>query len=141
MLSTNVGGVPGLGLILREQLWLMVLEHEKEHEEKATTVRGVHWLRDSLSAPKTASGGAPPEVDTWTCPRCRSHRCIRINPGNVSEPVYCCSVCGYRFHKPSAMRLPDHELLRPTRTRSTGSNSARLGGQATHTSSPWIPCS
>jgi hypothetical protein len=106
MLSTNVGGIPGLELFLQQQLLLLSLAQEQE-EEQETIVRGVSWLRDRLSTSKADSSGAPPEVDAWTCPRCRSHRCIRVNPGNVEDPVYCCSVCGYRFHKASATHSPD----------------------------------
>ena len=117
MLSTDVGGIPGLELLLQQQLLRLFFEQEQEQEqeEQETIVRGVSWLRDPLSEPKAAPGGAPPEVDGWTCPRCRSHRCIRVNPGNESEPVYCCSVCGYTFRKASATRLPESGLLLPIR--------------------------
>ena len=103
MLSNNVGGVPGLGLLLQQQLLLLYLGQE----EQKTIVRGVSWLRDPLSKPRAAPRGAPPDVGGWTCPRCRSHRCIRVNPGNDRDPVYCCCVCGYTFHKASAARLPN----------------------------------
>jgi len=108
MLSNNVGGVPGLGLLLQQQLLLLYREQEQKREKKqATIVRGVSWLREPLSKPKAAPRGAPPDVGGWTCPRCRSHRCIRVNPGNARDPVYCCAVCGYTFRKASATRLPD----------------------------------
>ena len=105
MLSNNVGGVPGLGLLLHQQLLLLYLEREQEREEQKTIVRGVSWLRDPLSKPKAAPHGAPPEVGSWTCPRCRSHRCMRVNPGNSRDPVYRCCICGYTFRKTSAARL------------------------------------
>jgi len=107
MLSNNVGGIPELELLLQQQLLLLYLEREQEEEEQETIVRGVSWLREPLSRPKADPVGAPPDVDAWTCPRCGSHRCMRVNPGNVQDPVYCCSVCGYRFRKASATRLPE----------------------------------
>ena len=88
MLSNNVGGVPGLGLLLQRQLLLLYREQEQAREEQKTIVRGVSWLRDPLSKPRAASRGAPPEVGDWTCPRCRSHRCICTTPGNNRDPVY-----------------------------------------------------
>ena len=105
MLSNNVGGNPGFGLLLQQQLLLLYREGEQKHEKQKAIVRGVSWLRDPLSEPKTAPRGTPPEVGSWTCPRCRSHRCIRVNPGNDRDPVYCCCVCGYTFRKTSATRL------------------------------------
>jgi len=106
MLSQDVGGVTGLELLLQHQLLLLYLEGEQEREEQETIVRGVLWLCDPLSKSKADRCGAPPEVSRWTCPRCRSHRCIRVNPGNDRDPVYRCCVCGYTFHKDSATRLP-----------------------------------
>jgi len=132
MLSTNVGGIPGLELLYQQQLLLLSLaqEQEQEQEEQATTVRGVSWLREPLSEPKADSDGAPPEVDTWTCPRCRSHRCIRVNPGNVSEPVYCCAVCGYEFRKASENFTSLSSLrVRQSRTR-VGGGHGLLGNSA-----------
>ena len=107
MLSNNVGGFLELGLLFHHELLLAYLEREQEKEEQATIVRGVSWLRDPLSEPKSDADEAPPASCEWTCPRCRSHRCILTNPGNLGDPVYCCCVCGYTFHKGSATRLPD----------------------------------
>ena len=97
MLSNNTGGILGLELLFQQQLLLHLLEQERE--EKKPIVRGVFWLLDPLSKPKAARDGASPEVGSWTCPRCRSHRCMLVNPGNAHDPTYCCSVCGYTFHK------------------------------------------
>ena len=109
MLSMNVGGNPGLELLLEHQLMLLYLEQEQEQEkeEQATIVRGVSWLHEPLSKSKADPAGTPPDVDEWTCPRCGSHRCMRVNPGNVQDPVYCCSVCGYKFRKASAASLQE----------------------------------
>jgi len=106
MLSNNVGGVPGLGLLFQQQLLLLYREQEQKSEKKqATIVRGVPWLREPLSKSKAAPRGAPPEVGSWTCPRCRSHRCICTTPGNSHDPVYRCCICGYTFRKTSATCL------------------------------------
>jgi hypothetical protein len=102
MLSNNVGSVPVLELLLQQQLLLLYLKQDRKPEEQKTIVRGVSWLRDPLSTSNTEHSKEPPEVGSWTCPRCRSHRCIRVNPGDARDPVYCCSVCGYTFHKTSA---------------------------------------
>ena len=107
MLSNNVGGLPGLDLFLQQQIMLLYFEqeHEQEQEDQDTIVYSISWLREPLSEPKADPGEPPPDVDTWTCPRCRSHRCIRVNPGNIEDPIFCCSVCGYTFHKDSAACL------------------------------------
>jgi len=107
MLSTNVGGLPGLELFLQQQIMLLCFEHEQEQEEQESVLLGIPWLRAPLSEPKADASEPTPDVDAWTCPRCRSHRCIRVNPGNIEDPVYCCSVCGYQFRKASAARLQE----------------------------------
>jgi len=124
MLSTNVGGVPGLDLLLQQRLLPLCREQEQKNEKRKTIVRGVPWLRDPTSEPKAAKGGTAPEIGSWTCPRCRSHRCIRVNPGNVSDPVYRCAVCGYTFRKASAMRLRDPGLVLSVQTRAAVPSSA-----------------
>ncbi len=102
MLSNNVGSVPVLELLLQQQLLLLSLKQDPKREEQKAIVRGVPWLREPLSKANAEPSKEPPEVGSWTCPRCRSHRCMRVNPGNARDPVYCCSVCGYTFHKTSA---------------------------------------
>jgi rubredoxin len=92
MLNHALGGMPELEMLLQE---LLLLESRKEEEPKTepkAIVRGPSWLDE----PKADRVDAPPETDTWTCPRCRSHRCILTNPGD-SEAVYRCVVCGYTF--------------------------------------------
>jgi len=107
MLSNTIGRMQGLEMLFQEQLLRYLLQQEQGLEEKKPIiVRGVSWLCESLSRPKADPSKAPPEVGDWTCPRCRSHRCMRVNPGKIGDPVYCCAVCGYRFHKASASPLP-----------------------------------
>lgn len=101
MLNNMIGGMPGLDLLLQQQLLLWF----EEPEERQPIIGTVSWLCESKADPE----GPPPDTDAWTCPRCRSHRCIRTNPGNVHDAVYCCSVCGYTFHAASAARLPSSE--------------------------------
>lgn len=107
MFSQNVGGILELEMLLQQQLLLYLHEQEQGHEDQKAIVRGVSWLRDPLTEPKADYSGASSKADSWTCPRCRSHLCMRANPGNVSNPVYCCAVCGYTFHKASATCLSD----------------------------------
>ncbi|MFC2082524.1 hypothetical protein ACFLSG_00590 [Candidatus Bipolaricaulota bacterium] len=108
MFSQNVGGILGRELFLQQQLLLYLHEQEQAHEEQKTIVRGVSWLRDPLlSKQKAARGGASSGVGSWTCPRCRSHLCMRVNPGDAHDPVYCCAVCGYTFHKASTRSVSD----------------------------------
>ena len=109
MLGNNVGGIPGLDLILQHQYLLWLYEREQETEQRTMVIRGVSWLRDPSSEPSANPAGVPPEVASWTCPRCRSHRCICTNPGNLQDPIYTCAVCGYSFHKESADRLLETE--------------------------------
>jgi len=99
MISNMLGGTLGLELLLQPEVLLAFLEEEEPMTaETLPIVRGVSWLSDPKDASeKAAPEGAPPDVGDWTCPRCRSHRCIRTNPGDAREAVYCCSVCGYTF--------------------------------------------
>ena len=108
MPNNMVGGMPGLELLLQELLLLQFLE-EEQMTEPALIVRGVSWLSEPLNEPKADHRGAPPEADAWTCPRCRSHRRIRTNPGDLQDATYCCTVCGYTFRGASATRLPSPE--------------------------------
>lgn len=117
MLSNIVGGMPGMDQLLPQHLLQLLLEQEQAQEEKKLIIRGVSWLREPLkkgrgrsdddhaNGPKADHSKAPPEIGDWTCPRCRSHRCMRANPGDTSDPVYCCAVCGYTFRKASASHL------------------------------------
>ena len=118
MLSNNiVGGMPGMDQLLQQHLLQLLMEQEQSHEEKKLVIRGVSWLREPLKKARDRADDdrasdlqadhskAPPEIGDWTCPRCRSHRCMRANPGNVNDPVYCCAVCGYTFRKASASHL------------------------------------
>jgi len=98
MISNMLGGTLGLELLLQPEVLLAFLEEEEPMTETKPIVRGVSWLNEPRDASKKAAPeGAPPDVGDWTCPRCRSHRCIRTNPGDVREAVFCCSVCGYTF--------------------------------------------
>ena len=106
MLNNMVGGMPGLELLLQELLLLQFQDEEAPAAESKLIVRGVSWLREPLNGQKAAHGGAPPETNAWTCPRCRSHRCIRTNPGDPQDATFCCVICGYTFHGASATRLP-----------------------------------
>jgi len=111
MLSNNVGGMPGLDQLLQEALRYQFVEQE-ERVETMPIIRTVEWLHDdpqdeALGTSKADHDGAPPETDAWTCPRCRSHRCVRTNPGDISDAVFSCAVCGYTFHAASASRLRD----------------------------------
>jgi DNA-directed RNA polymerase subunit M/transcription elongation factor TFIIS len=99
MLNLTVGGNPGLELLLQQELLLERCEQKKE--AKSVRIRGVWWLNEPKAAPK----GAPPEEGSWTCPRCRSHRCIQTNPGDTREAIYRCCVCGYTFRGASHTRL------------------------------------
>jgi rubredoxin len=98
MLSNTVGENPGLQLQLQQQLLLRFQAQEKKRTQR---VQGVWWL----DQPKAARSGAPPEVRSWTCPRCRSHRCIKTNPGNTRQATYCCAICGYVFTAAASTRL------------------------------------
>lgn len=98
MISNMLSGTLGLELLLQPEVLLHFLEEEEPMTETKPIVRGVSWLNEPRDASKKAAPeGAPPDVGDWTCPRCRSHRCIRTNPGDVREAVFCCSVCGYTF--------------------------------------------
>lgn len=92
MLNTILGGIPELDVLLQELLLFTFQEEETSRPETESIVRGPSWLDE----PKIDRYDAPPATDTWTCPRCRSHRCVLTNPGD-SDAVYCCVVCGYTF--------------------------------------------
>jgi len=106
MLTNTVGGMPGLELLLQELLSLQFLGREQTDEEAQWIVRGVPWLNEPLGESKADHDGPPPETDGWTCPRCRSHRCVLVDPGNLEDATYRCAVCGYTFHPSAAARLP-----------------------------------
>ena len=89
MVNNTVGGNPRLLLQWQQQLLRL---HQKQ-QKRTMSVQGVWWLNQ----PKAAGGDAAPDKRTWTCPRCGSRQCIRTNPGNLRQPVYCCVICGYRF--------------------------------------------
>lgn len=105
MRDNTVGGDPTLELLLQQQLLLQYPEQEQEHEERRPIVRGVSWLSEA----KVDPSGVPHETRDWTCPRCRSHRCIRMNPGDSGNPTFCCAVCGYVFHGARARFYEPHE--------------------------------
>jgi hypothetical protein len=107
MLNNMVGGMPGIKLLLQELLLLQFQEEETPVTELKPIVHGVSWLREPRSEQKADHGGAPPETDGWTCPRCRSHRCIRTNPGDPQDATFCCVICGYTFHGATATHLPN----------------------------------
>ena len=106
MLNNMVGGTLDLEAVLRQQ---MMLQYGDEiltaQEETELIIQAPSWLDE----PDDGPAGAPPETDGWTCPRCRSHRCIRMNPGDLEHATFCCAVCGYTFEAASAARLPDPE--------------------------------
>jgi len=105
MLNNMPGSIPELILQWQQQLLLQSQEREQNQEESTQSVHGVSWL----SEPKVDPKGLPPETGAWTCPRCRSHRCIRTNPGDVQDATFRCAVCGYAFHGASAARLQGPE--------------------------------
>ena len=102
MLNNMMGGMLDLEQIIQEQLMLQVQE-ETLATEPTLIVTGPAWLDE----PDDSPGGNPPETDGWMCPRCRSHRCIRTNPGDLEHATFTCAVCGYTFEPASAARLPD----------------------------------
>jgi len=96
MLNQILGEEPGV------QLQLLQLQVRSEERKKpAKRVR----CALSLDRSKAAPNGRTPEEGSWTCPRCRSHRCIRTNPGDPRGATYCCSVCGYTFSVSARTRL------------------------------------
>ena len=102
MLNNVNGGNVALELLLQQQLLLQFEERAQEREEPEQIVHGVLWL----SEPKADPSYASPKANEWTCTRCRSHQCIRTNPGDQQDATFCCAVCGYTFHGASATRLP-----------------------------------
>jgi len=98
MINNMAGGMLGLELLLQSEVLRWYLEAEEMAREPATgtmpIVRGASWLGEA----EGEHSGPPPEFGDWTCPRCRSHRCIRTNPGDLHEATYCCCVCGYTFN-------------------------------------------
>ena len=97
MLNPTVGGDPVQQLQMLQQLLLW----SEPKKNRKTRIQGVRWLDE----PKAKRNCAPSDRRSWTCPRCRSHRCIRTNPGDCREAVYCCAVCGYTFHAATSTRL------------------------------------
>jgi len=95
MLNRTVGGPPEL-----HPRWPQLLTLSNAEPKRKMVVRGVWWLDE----PKAERTCAPSDGRSWTCPRCRSHRCVRTNPGDPREAIYCCAVCGYTFH--ATARLP-----------------------------------
>ena len=87
MFSSNLAGNPGLDLLMQQQLLLHLMEQERVIEKTKPVIRGVSWLREPPERLEPGRQAASPKVDVWTCPRCRSHRCMRVNPGNVDDPV------------------------------------------------------
>jgi len=107
MLNNMLGAALDLELVLKQQLMLQYGAETLVADviEPEIIIQGPSWLDDSDDGP----GGVPPETDGWTCPRCRSHRCIRMNPGDLEHATFCCSVCGYTFEAASTARLPDED--------------------------------
>jgi hypothetical protein len=97
MINNTVGGHPVLQLQWQQQL----LRLRQAEQKRKQTIRGVWWLNPS----KAASKGASVEERTWVCPRCGSRNCIRTNPGNLRQPIYCCVICGYQFGATANARL------------------------------------
>ena len=93
MINNMAGGMLGLELFLLPEVLGWYLEAQEQTTETQTIVRGVSWLGEA----EGEHSGPPPELGDWTCPRCRSHRCIRTNPGDAHEATFCCCVCGYTF--------------------------------------------
>jgi len=106
MLNNMIGAALDLEAVLREQ---MMLQYENEiltaQEETELVIQAPSWLDEPVDGPD----GTPPETDGWMCPRCRSHRCIRMNPGDLEHATFCCAVCGYTFEAASAARPSESE--------------------------------
>jgi len=137
------GGNLALRLLLQQQLLLQFEERAQKREEPEQIVRGVSWLSEPKADPRYAA----PKANEWTCPRCRSHQCIRTNPGDQQDATFCCAVCGYTFHGASASRLPAavrrsdwHRSVRLNRGPHLDSNSGGVRGAQTTTLPISVAC-
>lgn len=101
MLNNIISGALDLERILQQ----VTVQIEEAPAERTLVIEGPAWLDE----PEDGPDGLPPETDGWTCPRCRSHRCMRTNPGDLEHATYCCTVCGYTFEATSAAGLPSAE--------------------------------